>query len=156
MEHQQEPDWCWNAVAVSIDHYFDATSQLTQENFAVKVLKVPLAQTNRPFYLTKALDFIHKLRANPQGFLLFSDIQAQLDANLPVCVHIAWNEGGRHFVVITGYGISPGGNPQVYVSDPLLQDGNVVVWDYDTFVLAYSPDYTSAEGTWVDSCLVQP
>ena len=23
MEHQEEQEWCWNAVTVSVDHYFD-------------------------------------------------------------------------------------------------------------------------------------
>ena len=156
MEHQEEPDWCWNAVAVSVEHYFDANSQLTQQEFAVQALQVPLPQSNQPWFLSKALSKIDKLNSNPEGFLSFEDIQQQLDANLPVCVHIAWNEGGSHFVAITGYGVSPGGSAQIHVSDPLLQDSNVVVWDYDAFVFAYSPSYTNAEGIWVDTCLVKP
>ncbi|HEV1285247.1 MAG TPA: hypothetical protein VNU44_08050, partial [Bryobacteraceae bacterium] len=90
------------------------------------------------------------------GFLSFSEIQAQLDANLPVCVKIAWNEGGFHYLVITGYAVSPGGDPLVYISDPILMDSNVAVWDYNAFVFAYSPSYANAEGTWVDSFLVKP
>ena len=38
MEHQEETDWCWNAVAVSVEHYFHPHSQLTQRSFAVKAL----------------------------------------------------------------------------------------------------------------------
>jgi hypothetical protein len=156
MEHQLETDWCWNAVAVSVEHYFDAQSQLTQPDFAVRALGVPLEEANQPFFLSTALENIGKLHANPPGFLSFAAIQEQLHANLPVCVHIAWNEGGSHFVVITGYQFSPAGDPQVLVSDPILKDSNVVVWDYDSFVLAYSPSYTNAEGIWVETCLVRP
>ena len=95
------------------------------------------------------------LAGNPPGYLSFDDVRLQLDQNLPVCVHIAWNGGGSHFVVITGYEISPE-RTLVCVSDPLLQAGNHVLWDYDAFVFAYSPNYANAEGTWVDTCLVKP
>jgi Papain-like cysteine protease AvrRpt2 len=156
MEQQEEADWCWNAVAVSVDHYFNPSSQRTQSSFAVEALELPAAQTNRPWYLSKALEKIDRLRENPHGFMPFADIQQQLDANLPVCVHIDWNEGGSHFVVISGYAISPGGNPQVYVSDPILRDANAILWDYSAFVMAYHPSYTHAEGSWVDTCLVKP
>jgi hypothetical protein len=156
MEHQAETDWCWNAVAVSVEHYFDPHSTMTQQQFAVRALNKPLAQANQPWYLSKALADLNKLNGNPQGYMKFADIQKQLDLNLPVCVHIDWNEGGSHFVVISGYALSPGGNAQVYVSDPILQDSNVVLWDYQAFVAAYSPRYTHAEGTWVESCLVKP
>jgi hypothetical protein len=157
MEHQLEPDWCWSAVAVSVQHYFEPNSQLTQPAFAEQVLKVPLPKSNQPWYLWQALQHLDKLNQNAEGFLSFEDIQRQLNANLPVCVHIAWNEGGSHFVVISGYGTSPGGDPQVYVSDPILKDSNVVVWDYAAFVSEYSPSYSPhAEGIWQETCFVKP
>jgi len=157
MQKQQEPDWCWDAVAVSVARYFDPKTKWTQATLAEHVLDVTsVAQADQPFYLQNALESMGKLSENPQGFLSFAQIQQELVANRPVCVHIAWNEGGSHYVVVSGYGKSPGGSPQVYVSDPILQDGNVIIWDYDAFVTAYNPSYTSAEGTWADSCLVHP
>ena len=157
IEHQQEPDWCWDAVAVSVEHYFDPHSPLTQQKFAVEALGVPLSHADQPWYLHDALTDLGKLKSNPQSYLSFEAIQQQLNANLPVCAHLAWNEGGSHYVVITGYGKSHAGRPQVHVSDPILSDSNMVVWDYDEFVAAYSPSYAPyAEGVWVDTCLVQP
>jgi hypothetical protein len=158
METQQESYWCWNAVAVSIQHYFDASSTLTQDEFAVEALGAPLADCDQPFYLQDALSDLELLGAFlPGAYLTFEQIQQQIAAGLPVGVHIQWNEGGTHYVVITGYGKSPGGNPQVSVSDPLLGDANSVTWDYDAFILAYDPVYAgSAEGAWVDTYLVQP
>ena len=154
IEQQQETEWCWNAVATSVEHYFDPTSQLTQEELAVKELG---SAADLPLYLQDALEGIGKLSANPQGFLSFAQIQQQLAANLPVCVHIAWAEGGSHYVVISGYAVSSAGKPQVYVSDPLLPDSSVVVWDYDAFLFAYTPNNAvHAEGAWVDTCLVKP
>jgi hypothetical protein len=157
MEQQQETDWCWDAVAVSVQTYFNSDPQLTQAAFAEEVFDVTSpAQANQPFYLQNALARLGKLSENPQGALSFEDIQQQLAANLPVCVHIAWNEGGSHYVVISGYGVSPGGVRQVSVSDPIFQNSNPVIWDYDAFVSTYSPSYTNAEGAWVDTCLVKP
>ena len=157
IEQQQETYWCWNAVSVSLNNYFTPTPPLTQDAFAVTALKVALADADQPYYLSLALTDLKLLNGAPlAGFMTFSEIQAQLEANLPVCVKIAWNEGGFHYLVITGYQMSPAGDPQVFISDPILLDGNVTIWDYDAFVFAYSPSYTVAEGTWVDTMLVQP
>jgi hypothetical protein len=57
--------------------------------------------------------------------------------------------------VISGYGKSPGGDWQVQVSDPFLQDSNVTTVDYESFKYAYGPSYANAEGYWLDSCLVK-
>jgi len=163
MEQQQQTDWCWDAVAVSVDHYFDPKSPWTQPKFAAKVLHLPQAEAvqpaaDRPFYLSDALAALNLLKDNPQCSLSFSEIQQQLDQNLPVCVHIAWTGGGgSHYVVVTGYSTSPGRTPIVCVSDPWLRDGNIVQWDYEAFVFAYSPKYAPyGEGEWVDTCLVKP
>lgn len=154
MEHQKETDWCWDAVAVSIEHFFDPHSDLTQEAFAEKVLGQP---SNEPWYLSEALNDLGKLNGSLQGPLSFAQIQEQLDQNLPVCARIAWDEGGAHFVVISGYDVS-GGTPKVHISDPLLTNSNVVTWDYESFVLAYDPKYgyVQAEGQWDQTCLVKP
>lgn len=157
MEQQHENNWCWDAVSVSLEHYFNPESTLTQEQFAVEELGVPLAEADEPNYLSNTLTDLHLLNGAPlDGFLSFADIQAQLAANLPVCVKIAWNEGGFHYLVISGYGVSPAGDPQVYVSDPIMVDSDITTWDYDAFVFTYSPDYTNAEGAWVNTMLVQP
>lgn len=157
LEQQQEPDWCWAAVAVSAQTYFDPNLRLTQPAFAEEVFDVTTpAQANQPFYLQNALARLGILNENPQRALTFEEIRQQLDANLPVCVHIAWNEGGSHYVVISGYGVSPGGVNQVYVSDPIFDDSNPVIWDYQEFLSTYDPSYTNAEGAWVDTCLVKP
>jgi hypothetical protein len=156
IEQQHETDWCWDAVSVSLERYFDPASTLTQEQFAVKTLGVPLKEADEPFFLSTALADLELLNGDPlDGFLSFSDIQAQIDANLPVCVKIGWNEGGFHYLIISGYGVSPAGDPQVHVSDPIFTDFNVTTWDYAAFVFMYSPSYTNAEGAWVNTMLVQ-
>ena len=116
MEQQQASYWCWNAVTVSMEHYFNAGSKLTQAAFAVQTLGPPPANPDEPYYLQDALSEVDLLNEYLQGnYLTFEEIQEQLAAGLPVGVHISWNEGGTHYVVITGYGVSPGGKPQVRI-----------------------------------------
>jgi len=159
MQYQEKPNWCWAAVAVSIDHYFrpSSTKEWNQQSVAEKVLKVHTAtEADQTGSLPDALNFL-KIPNTPQlGDLSFADIQQQLDKNLPVCVHIEWNGGGgEHFVVISGYDASPGRDPQVYVSDPNFKDSNPVSWDYNWFVWAYG--YApGGEGVWADTVLVLP
>ena len=158
IEQQQENDWCWDAVAVSVDHYFDPLSSWTQETFAERALGVPLPRSDQTWYLSDALAILKRLNGNPRPALSFEEVQQQLDANLPVCVQIDWNEGGSHYLVISGYSVSAGRTPQVTISDPILPNSNAIVWDFEAFVYAYSPTYASAqgaEGTWVETCLVK-
>lgn len=138
----------------TLEHYFNPSSTLTQEQFAVKALG---RETDEPFFLSTALTDLKLLNGAPlNGFLSFSDIQAQIAADRPVCVKIGWNEGGFHYLIISGYGLSPAGNPQLHVSDPIFLDLNVTIWDYEAFVFMYSPSYTNAEGAWVSTMLVKP
>ena len=153
MEHQQEPEWCWDAVAVSIERYFNPASQQTQVQLADQVFGRP---ADEGWYLSNALQRLGRATRTVSGPLTFAEIQEQVKQNLPVCVEIQWDSLHFHYVVISGYRFSPTGAPQLLVSDPLLQDSNVVVWDYEAFVLAYSPSYTNAEGVWATTFLLQP
>ncbi len=154
LEQQHKSNWCWNAVSVSVQRYFDPSSTLTQEKFAVEELgNVP--DLDQGFYLEDALTALGKLDRRLPGALTFADIQRELMKGLPVCVHVAWYEGHSHYVVISGYRFSPAGDPQVMVSDPILPNSNIVVWDYNAFVFAYGPTYTNGEGYWEDTCLVE-
>jgi hypothetical protein len=153
LQQQITPDWCWNAVAVSTELYFNPSSTLTQDGLAIKLGLGPCD----PDYISPALDAIaipNTLVDNP---LTFAQVKAQLDLNLPVCVHIAWPEGGSHYVVISGYTTSPGGSPQVYVCDTILPEGDVWLWDFEQFTYCYGPSYApDAEGQWIDTSVVTP
>ena len=155
MEQQQQTEWCWDAVTVSVERYFKPGSKLTQKNFAKKIFGQPL---NQGWYLDKALEAIQKLDRVIGQPLTFQEVRAQLDQNLPVCVRIAWDTGGFHCVVISGYDTS-GGIPRVHVSDPKVQDSNVEIWDYESFLSTYDPRYAqieAAEGVWDETYVVKP
>jgi|SRR5271165_89349 len=157
IEYQQEKDWCWNAVAVSVERYFYPQSKMTQKTFARQALG-PFAETDQALRLSVALGDL-KLPYTPRGgFLSFEEIRTALDANLPVCATIMWKAGDYHCVVISGYRVSPGSDPQVYVSDPRIKDPDPKPWPYDVFLSAYSPPSYAKDGggTWVATCLVEP
>ena len=50
----------------------------------------------------------------------FTDIRKALDAaaHKPICLLVAWDEGGAHFVAISGYEVSNAGIEMVVVDDP--------------------------------------
>jgi hypothetical protein len=169
IERQEERDWCWAAVATSIDHYFDYRSNLKQCEVASKVVPTPPPsdpgccckcccdpeKCDQPAELKKALRKIHKWRGTLKRALSFAEIQREIDNGRPIGVGIQWMSGGSggtpqttgHSVVVRGYRILSSGTCQVYVADPLNASGLV---DFDEFTFAYY-----GEGKWVESNLVQ-
>jgi Papain-like cysteine protease AvrRpt2 len=152
MQTQIEDEWCWAAVAVSVDHYFNPASTKTQCQLAQAVLENEACCGNPdacddPAKLQDALTNVNRLDRILLRPLQFSEIQDKLSANLPVCVRIGWANGGGHFVAIDGW-FGSATNPQVNVADPLFDGGP---WDYNEFVTAYM-----GNGQWTATFLVKP
>ena len=153
-QDQQGDELCWIAVAVSVKHHFNPTSDTRQCDLVGTLLTDVTGpcctnaggvhkKCDKPGRLERALSHVHHLATgthaepNPEGggAMSFSDIQAQIDENLPVCIYIQWNgEAVGHFSVISGYHES-GGKKYVYVNDPLFGSGpqpyNRVVSNYN-------------------------
>jgi hypothetical protein len=151
MQTQIEDEWCWAAVAVSVDHYFNPASTKTQCQVAQAVLANEGCCGNPdscddPAKLQDALNNVQRLNRIVLRALLFSEIQASLNAFLPVCARIAWANGGAHFVAIDGWS-GTADNPQVHVADPLFPDSTV---GYNEFVSAYQ-----GSGQWTATFLVK-
>ena len=126
MQQQEEEEWCWAAVAVSVDHYFKPSSTWTQEELAANVTaKDPNCNSKPdcPEPLQAALAALERLDGAPKtDSLSFDDVKAAIDKGLPLCVRIGWSGGGAHFVAIDGAGAGPGGQSQVRVKDPFFGD----------------------------------
>jgi hypothetical protein len=152
MQRQQQPNWCWAAVAASIDSFLNAPAKTAQAAVATKVLKdqVPAgceingqlnAACNLGNSLTAALDALHRLARQPiPRPLKFAEIREAIDARFPIPVRIVWDDDPdtAHAVVISGY--IPSAIPQVQVDDPFY--GRSVV-DLETLVSGYH-----SVGTW--------
>ncbi|MBS1859516.1 MAG: hypothetical protein JST11_29345 [Acidobacteria bacterium] len=162
MEQQQQPNWCWAAVAVSIHNFLDLTATLTQGGVATSVLledaRIPAGVDcsstpglcNYTAALADALRISGNLRPGgyvPNGHLAFDSLKNWVNANLPVGARIVWAGGGAHFIVLDGYREFVSGARQVHVQDPLYGPSFQY---YDDLVADYPPG-----GNWQDTYLVK-
>lgn len=168
MQPQQESEWCWAAVAVSINAFLDPPSNApptwTQASLATQLLAQvlqwsppvncdmdPRQQCDQPAGLDVALGITKNLRqggAKFNTYLDFASIQCWIDQQLPVGVRIVWPEGGAHFVALSGYVVFSSGEQKVLVQDPLYGPS---VQDYSSLQGQYI-----YQGTWHDTYLVTP
>jgi hypothetical protein len=159
-QDQQGYELCWIAVAVSVKRHFHPTSDTRQCDLVEELLTNVtgpcctntgrvLKKCDKPGHLEQALRHVHHLATgshadpNPEGggAMSFSNIQAQIDDSLPVCIYVQWNgEEVGHFSVISGYHESSG-RKYLYVNDPLFGSGPQ---PYNRVVSNYNLD----SGTW--------
>jgi hypothetical protein len=113
---QEQAEWCWAAVAASIERYFNPNSTLEQCNVANRVLQLSsddfpdedccggcddckccchpdCDSCNTPAELEDALKAIHKWRTTLPRPLTFEEIQREIDGGRPVGVGITWRSG---------------------------------------------------------------
>jgi hypothetical protein len=152
IQTQLEEEWCWAAVAASVDNYFNPISSVPQCRIATNVLNKDACgdpeECNLSETLQKALKVVDRLRGIRIGPLTFAQLRQEIDAGHPVCARIAWNDGGAHFVVISGYYESPAGVRTVDISDPWYPNS---IRDFDQFPGAYH-----GGGKWTATFLVKP
>jgi hypothetical protein len=169
MQTQRETDWCWAAVAVSMNAFLDpqpldAVPTWTQPSLATQVLAQefqwnppvdcsadPTQTCDRPAGLDDALGVTGNLRQAGAMFdqiLDFASIQCWIDQQLPVGARIVWPYGGAHFVALSGYQVFASGEQKVLVQDPLYGSS---LQDYSSLRGHYIYN-----GSWNDTYLVTP
>lgn len=150
IQPQEESEWCWAAVAVSIDKYFNPGSPLTQCEIASRVIGHDCCNNgiscNDAETLIQALRAINRWKRTVNGPVPFQLVKQELDAGRPVCARIKWKDGYAHFVVLVGYEVLSSGAVHVDIADPWNPSTTV---DFDHFATAYFGD-----GTWADTYLV--
>jgi papain like cysteine protease AvrRpt2 len=123
MQHQQQTQWCWAAVSVSVSHYYSPWSGWTQ----CAMVNAELGQTtccidgasaqcNQPNVLDSPLQRAGVLDHMTSTDAGIGDIRNEIDAGRPLCWRIGWKGGGGHFAVIEGYRMFP--DVWVAVDDP--------------------------------------
>jgi hypothetical protein len=160
LQKQQMLNWCWAAVSVSVERFFNPESFLRQCDM-IQALNPDVndccgkpipAPCNKVGLLQDALTKVACLQKVVRGPLSFAQIQEQMSAGLPVCVRIGWNGGSEvsgHFVVINGWSLSPSNAPLVHVLDPFFPNG---AWPYAALI---SAGYQQGNGQWTDTFLVK-
>jgi Papain-like cysteine protease AvrRpt2 len=130
VQRQEQSQWCWAAVSVSIADFYERPTNWTQCRLVCDMRQISgccedgsTPDCNQPWYLDKALDGMGALRRfdpvsppNPSGTLP-TEIEDEIDAGQPVGVRIGWRGGGGHVIVVEG--CSEDG-AMVAVEDPLF------------------------------------
>jgi hypothetical protein len=162
MQPQQEDNWCWAAVAVSINNFLDSGSATpwTQESLATNVLQkdgkiaatVDCTATPGLCDFTAALNdaftATHNLAGSfDNGHLDFDSIKGWIEAGFPICAQIDWFGGGAHAIALDGYQEYASGAQAVVVQDPFYGPS---LQFYDDLVSDYPPG-----GTWAETFTVK-
>jgi len=155
-ERQIKSQWCWVAVALSVDHYFSPNSTWTQCAIAKQVLHPAECWCGQPYtnetcdkaaHLEAALTVVQRPFTPLPGAVAFEKIRGEIDSARPVCVRIQWQGGAGHFVIISGYRVLKSQLRQLVVLDPLFGPS---LQDDDAFRRAYL-----LSGQWTDTFLMQ-
>jgi hypothetical protein len=167
VQTQLASNWCWAAVAVSINAFLDPPNPLagpawTQASLANQLLgkKAPgcianpiPGSCNKPERLDVALTITRNMM--PDGYLTnqhltFDCIQNWVNVQLPLGARITWFGGGAHFIALDGCKVMSNGQRMVHVQDPSFSPASSPgLWDYDALV----EDYLE-QGYWSDTYLV--
>jgi hypothetical protein len=153
MQMQGASEWCWSAVAVSIDDFRSPPSRWTQCLLVNQRLRrsdcceplVP-ALCNCRHELSLALievgrlDGVVHIGRPPDSMIL-----QQIDQGRPVALRIEWHGSNLgHFVAIVGYDDSDPGNLQFVIADPRGSDSTVNAATFPGI-------YQSSGGAWTHS-----
>jgi hypothetical protein len=183
IQRQQESEWCWAAVAASVDHYFDPQSTLEQCDVASKTLpveyppdpnnpndpnKLPPSDCgcccqcccdpdscDKPTKLEIALQKVNKWRNTLFRPLTFEEVQREIDHGRPIGVGIKWQSGG------TNGGPATTGHFVAIRGYRLLSSGACQLYIADPLLpsrIVPFEEFTVAydgDGEWVETHLVQ-
>src|SRR5882724_1060507 len=154
MQQQLQSNWCWAAVGTSVGLFYTTGSW---SQCAVATTSIPnfpgspaasfdccnlAAPCNIYGYLDVSLSTALSFASMQSGALAFTDLQAQIGSSQrPVCLRIAWNGSGAHFVAISGFIVDALGTQYVRVADP--GSGAITTQAFSTFPANYS-----SGGTW--------
>lgn len=152
MQHQQQTQWCWAAVAASVSAFFDADTDWTQ----CLIVNAELgrddccanggsANCNRPWYLDRSLSRTGNLQTWSSGAGTLADVMSEINDNRPLCARIGWSGGGGHFLAIDGFNCEL---VMVAVDDPWYGASDVVL---STFQTAYQGSGSWTHTYWVQS-----
>jgi len=154
MQPQQQTNWCWSAVSVSVKLFYTSTYAITQCEQANRQLSQTSccvngasSACNVPWYLDRALSGLGNLASPPTAASTFAVVTAQITAGHPLGCRIGWFTGGGHFMVIDG--CDPASPSQlVTIKDPIY---GTSVLPYNTFATSYQ-----GAGSWTTSYQTQP
>lgn len=134
MEDQQDDNWCWAAVAVSIGKYFEPATLWTQCKLVNFILSrsdccgdpIP-CQCDKARALSPAIKAVGNLHNHQSGYLKIEDARLELEDGNPVGMALKLSFS-THFVVL--HGIQWGSQELMFIKDP---DMTVIPLQYGQF-----------------------
>jgi hypothetical protein len=178
---QEQSEWCWAAVAASVEKYFNPRSTLEQCNVVNRVLKPTSTDLpgdecaggcddckcccdpdsdfcNTPAPLEDALQEIHKWRITLARPLTFDEVQREIDRGRPIGVGITWASGNS---APNGTDPKPQGHFLVVRGYRVLSSGERQVYVADPLNASGLVDFDEftltyyGDGAWTETDLVQ-
>lgn len=148
---QEQTQWCWAACADMVVHYYGNTAA-RQCEFANWLFgqsnccaSPGSSACNRPCQINDVSRVFSRwgIRSNYSGgSVSFGTLRSEVDSSRPVEVGYAWNGGGGHVALVTGWIVVSGGNA-LRVNDPAYGSGGVY---YNKLLTAY--DMGQWRWTW--------
>jgi hypothetical protein len=155
LQLQKQDNWCWAAISVSVDHFFNPASPWEQCRLAGAELGLDCCQDgstercNQVRRLDPPLTRVGRLRERPiPRPLTMDEIREEIDGGRPVCARIQWRDGGGHFVLISGYEVTPRGVTVLTIDDPAFDRSRV---KFEKFLT----DYHTGHGKWTGTFRLQ-
>jgi hypothetical protein len=154
-ERQQETNWCWAAVAVSVAECNGSTQRWTQCTLAAAEFTRPCCldpdRCNEPHSLAQSLTRTQNLQDNGHKTttLRIDTIDKELRKGRPIPIRILRNDGTAHFMVISGYDLLADGRQLLTIQDPWFGRNQI---RYDDLLRTN----TYRGGRWSDSYLTEP
>ena len=120
IQPQQQTQWCWAAVAVSVNLYYQSGSgwsqcKLVNQEFgrADCCQKGSSSACNQPYYPEIALQTLGNLLRWAASRATLNEAKTEIDKERPLCLGIGWSGGGGHAVALYGCRYE-----QIYIADP--------------------------------------
>jgi len=156
MEAQEQSEWCWSAVAVSVSSFYQPASTITQCGLAnlelgTDVCCVDPSTCNQQNTLETALDRVGHFNDMVFAPLSFGETDTEIDSKRPLGCRIGWFLGGGHFVIIHGTSTESSGGfvkQWVAVTDPKFGPADYLIDDFTNA-------YRQGEGEWTHSYLTR-
>ncbi|TCP80409.1 papain like cysteine protease AvrRpt2 [Rhizobium sp. PP-CC-2G-626] len=125
IEKQQQTNWCWAAVSVSVARFFDPSSSVRQCDVVTEALGTDacsatacMSSLNKTWYLDRALALVFCFQQMVNTSVAPGVVRGIINKRLPLCIRIGWQGGGGHFMVIRGWFEDGHSSTTYVVEDP--------------------------------------
>ncbi|MFJ8433730.1 papain-like cysteine protease family protein [Kitasatospora sp. NPDC094019] len=135
MQQQQQTNWCWAASGNTIATWFGYTYSQNQFCNAAFGRSINSSCPNSQATLGDVQNGLSWIGINPgsyvTGYLRYSTVQTEVNANRPIETRIQWSSGGGHMHVLYGFDTS---NNWVYWGDPWPSNNRYNWADFNYYV----------------------